>query len=140
MRFPFIGTAIKAFFSKPSTEMYPFIKKDTPEGYRGKINYCPENCSACGMCIRVCASGAIEMIRGEKTEEGEPITMNFNLNSCTFCQLCSDFCPKKAIELTKEYSMVATNKEDLIVSGSFVKKAPQKAASTAPKLDEDEKQ
>jgi Formate hydrogenlyase subunit 6/NADH:ubiquinone oxidoreductase 23 kD subunit (chain I) len=128
MGIPFLGYAIKNLLSKPSTEKYPFVKRDAPEGYRGKINFHPDRCVACSMCINVCSPGAITMTHGEKTGEGEKITMEFNLNSCTFCQMCADFCPRKAIEMTGEYSMVAENKDDLIVGGSFVKKIPQKPA------------
>jgi formate hydrogenlyase subunit 6/NADH:ubiquinone oxidoreductase subunit I len=137
MRFPFVIPAIKGLFLRPSTERYPFVKKEAPEGYRGKIDFHPDRCIACGMCIRVCSPGAISMVKGDKTEEGENITMNFNLNSCTFCQMCADFCPKKSIEMTREYSMVATDKNELIVTGSFVKKAPQKPASKiSPKAEQ----
>lgn len=125
MKFPYVKKALLDLFSKPSTEKYPFIKKEAFEGYRGKISYYPEKCIACGMCIRVCSPGAITLNR-EKCEEGEKITMEFALSSCTFCNMCSDFCPKDAIELTKEYSMVATDKNELIVSGSFIKKIPPK--------------
>ncbi|HBM81806.1 MAG: 4Fe-4S binding protein [Clostridiales bacterium] len=126
MGFPFIKYAIKNLFSKPSTERYPYIKKETPKEYRGKIKYYPDRCIACGLCIRVCSPAAITMIKGEKGEEGQKITMQFNLNSCTFCKMCADFCPRKSIELTNEYSMVATDKNELIVSGSFIKKNPPK--------------
>ena len=129
MRFPYLGHAIMNFFSKPATEKYPFIKKEAPEGYRGKIAFYPDKCTACGMCISVCSPAAITMTKGKKSIDGESITMDFNLNSCTFCQMCVDFCPRKAIELTKEYSMVATNKDDLVVSGSFIRKIPQKLVS-----------
>lgn len=128
MAFPFLGKVLMALFQKPSTEKYPFAKKEAPQGYRGKIAFYPEKCVACGMCIRVCAPGAIQMTKGEKTEDGEKITMDFNLNSCTFCNMCADFCPRKAIELTREYSMVATNKDELVVSGSFIKRFPTKPA------------
>ena len=126
MKFPYAGNALKDFFSKPSTERYPKVKKEAPEGYRGKISYDPEKCIACGMCIRVCSPGAITMTKGEKSDEGQLIEMSFNMGSCTFCQMCADFCPKKAIKLTNEYSMVATDKNELVVSGSFFKKNPPK--------------
>lgn len=139
MKIPYLGNAVKNLFSKPSTERYPFVKKEAPEGYRGKLEFDPEKCIACGTCIRVCSPGAIVMTRGEKNDEGEKITMEFNLNSCTFCQMCADFCPRKAIKLTNQYSMIATNKDELVVSGSFVKKAPQKpvmkSAPAAPKTE-----
>lgn len=129
MRFPFFKYAVDSLFSKPSTEKYPFVKKEASEGYRGKIKFYPDRCISCGMCIRVCSPGAITMTKGEMTDEGEKVTMEFNLNSCTFCQMCADFCPRKSIELTKEYSMIATNKNDLVVGGSFIKKNPPKPAS-----------
>jgi len=133
MRFPFLTYAIKGLFSKPVTEKYPFVLKEAPEGYRGRIEYDPEKCIGCGMCVRVCSPGAITLTKGEKTEEGEKITLKFQLSSCTFCKLCADFCPKKAIKLTKDYSMAVTNVEDLNVSGSFIKKLPQKPAASGEK-------
>lgn len=126
MKFPYAGNALKDFFSKPSTERYPKVKKEAPKGYRGKISYDPEKCIACGMCIKVCSPGAITMTKGEKNDEGQLIEMKFNLNSCTFCQMCADFCPRGAIELTTQYSMIATDKNELVVSGSFIKKIPPK--------------
>ena len=130
MKFPYIKEAISSLFQKPSTERYPFVKKDAPAGYRGKIVFHSDRCIGCGMCTRVCAGSAITKT-SEKTNEGEKITMEFNLGSCTFCQMCADFCPRGAIELTREYSMVTDDKETLKVGGSFIKKIPNRP--TAPK-------
>ena len=52
--------------------------------------------------------------------------MEFNMGSCTFCGMCSDFCAKHSIELTSDCEIVAKNKEELIVSGTFVKKVKPK--------------
>ncbi|NCB51647.1 MAG: 4Fe-4S dicluster domain-containing protein [Clostridia bacterium] len=127
MNLPFIREAMSQLFSKPSTEMYPFVPKEAPENYRGRIVFHPENCVDCGMCEKVCAAGAITKAVLE-TEEGKVITRSFSLDSCTFCKNCADFCPRKAIELTKDYHMVSTNPEDFIVSGTYLKKAPVKPA------------
>jgi NADH-quinone oxidoreductase subunit I len=132
MGFPFVKIAISQLFKKPSTEKYPFVKKEAPDGYRGKIMYHPDKCVNCGMCMRVCSPSAITRTI-EKTEEGDKITFEFNMGSCTFCQMCADFCARKAIELTKEYSMVVTDEEDLKVRGTFIKKPPVKPAAPAPK-------
>lgn len=129
MRFPFLGYALKDLLKKPSTEMYPAVKKESPKGYRGKIVFHSDRCVACGMCIRVCCPGAITMTKDKKDSGEELVTMEFDLSCCTFCQMCSDFCPRKAIELTTEYSMVVTQKSDLKVSGSFVKSTPAKPVS-----------
>lgn len=123
MKVPYMKEAFKNLFKPPVTEKYPFVKIQTPEHFRGKIKYNPDTCLGCGMCIRVCSPGAITKTV-ENVEGGQKITMHFNLGSCTFCQMCADFCPKKSIELTQEYSMVTTNKDDLFVEGSFIKKLP----------------
>ena len=94
-------------------------------------SYKTDKCIGCGMCERVCSGNAITRTV-EKTEEGDKITLTFNLGSCTFCATCADFCSRKAIELSGDYHMVATKEEDLLVSGSFIKKPPAKKAAPAP--------
>lgn len=132
MDLPFIKEAISQLFSKSSCDMYPAVPKEAAPGYRGRIVYHADRCISCGMCERVCSGNAITRTV-EKTEEGDKVTLRFDLGSCTFCATCADFCSTKAIEFTGDYHMVATKEEDLIVSGSFIKKPPvKKAAGTAP--------
>lgn len=145
MGFPYVKDALKGLFQSPVTDKYPVKKVETPEKYRGKIKFNPDVCIGCGICIRVCSPQAITKTV-KPVEDGQEITMNFNLGSCTFCNLCADFCPRKAIELTGEYSMVSTNKDDLQVGGTFIKKMPPKkpvpkpaapaAKEAAPKTEE----
>ncbi|MDO4732087.1 MAG: 4Fe-4S dicluster domain-containing protein [Bacillota bacterium] len=131
MGLPFIKEAVSQLFSKPSTEKYPLVKKEVNDGFRGKLVFHPELCINCGMCIRVCAPQAITRTI-EKTEEGDRITMEFHMGSCTFCSMCADFCSKNSIELSKEYSMVVTNEDDLKVRGSFIKKLPAAKKELSP--------
>ena len=130
MDFPFVKEAISQLFSKPSCAMYPAVPSEAAPNYRGRIVYHADRCIACGMCERVCSGNAITRTV-EKTEEGDKITLTFNLGSCTFCATCADFCSRKAIELSGDYHMVATKEEDLLVSGSFIKKPPVKKAAPA---------
>lgn len=125
MDFPFVKEAIHQLFSKSSCEMYPVVPKEAAPGYRGRIVYHADKCIGCGMCERVCSGNAITRVI-EKVEEGDKITLTFNLGSCTFCATCADFCNEKAIEFTRDYHMVATKEEDLLVTGSHirVKKKP----------------
>lgn len=131
MDFPFVKEAISQLFSKPSCAMYPAVPSEAAPNYRGRIVYHADRCIGCGMCERVCSGNAITRTV-EKTEEGDKITLTFNLGSCTFCATCADFCSRKAIELSGDYHMVATKEEDLLVSGSFIKKPPVKKATPAP--------
>ena len=135
MDLPFAVEAIKGLFSRPSTAMYPAKPSTAAENYRGRIVFHPEKCINCMMCERVCSGNAITHTV-EKTEEGERITRTFYLGSCTFCATCMDFCNDNAIEFTRDYHMIATREEDLMVSGTFIKKPPVRkpkpAAPAAP--------
>ena len=129
MDLPFVKEAISQLFSKTSCAMYPVVPSEAAPGYRGRIVYHPDRCIACGMCERVCSGNAIERTIEKLPEgEGDKVTLTFNLGSCTFCATCADFCSKKAIEFSTDYHMIATKEEDLLVSGSFIKKPPVKKA------------
>ena len=121
---PFLKEAVTQLFSKPSTEGYPFTPKEAPIGYRGRIVFHADQCISCGMCERVCAGGAIST-SSEETEDGILVTRRFFLGSCTFCNTCADFCVKHAIELTQDYHMVARCEDDLVVTGTYLKKKPK---------------
>ena len=127
MDFPFIKEALSQLFSKPSCEMYvPDKTKEGAPNYRGRIVFHPDKCINCMMCERVCSGNAITHVI-EKTPEGDDkVTRTFYLGSCTFCATCMDFCGHGAIEFTRDYHMIATKEEDLMVSGSFIKKPPVK--------------
>ena len=132
MDLPYIKEAVSKLFSKSSCDMYPVVPKEAAPRYRGRIAYDPDKCIGCGMCERVCSGNAITRTV-EKFDEGDKITLTFNLGSCTFCATCADFCTHNAIEFTGDYHMVATKEEDLLVSGSFIKKPPvKKPAPAAP--------
>lgn len=129
MGLPFIREAVTQLFSKPSTERYPFVPKEAPAGYRGRIVFKGDLCIGCGMCERVCASGAITTRLVEEQEDGTIFVRRFFLGSCTFCSTCADFCSTKAIELSRDYHMVARTEDELVVEGQFRRKKPAKSAA-----------
>ena len=130
MDFPFVKEALTQLFSKPSTIAFPAAPSPAKPNYRGRIVFHPDKCISCNMCERVCAGQAISHT-SEPCEEGERITRQFYLGSCTFCSHCASFCTHGAIELSDDYHMIATKEEDLIVSGTYIKKAPVKKAAPA---------
>ena len=140
MDFPFVKEALAQLFSKPSTVPYPFVPAPAKPNYRGRIIFHPDKCISCNMCERVCAGQAISHV-SEPCEEGEKITRSFYLGSCTFCSHCASFCTHGAIELSDDYHMTADyyhaetfeeGEKALIVSGTYIKKAPVKKPAPAP--------
>lgn len=125
MDFPFLKEAVNGLFSQSSCDMYPVRTSEAAPRYRGRIVFYPDKCINCMMCERVCSGNAITHSI-EKTDEGDRVTRTFYLGSCTFCATCADFCNHGAIEFTGDYHMIATKEEDLLVSGTFVKKPPVK--------------
>ncbi|MDD4850639.1 MAG: hypothetical protein PHO10_08055 [Gemmiger sp.] len=135
---PYLPQALANLLKKPVTEAFPAGPAPTgAENYRGRIAYDPTLCVNCGMCMKVCAPQC--MARTQKPAPGgEPgdmeITFTFDMTSCTFCGLCADFCARKAITLTTDCMMTGTKKEDFLVSGTFIKKAPPKPKFTPEQL------
>ena len=122
---PYLKQSLRNLFRAPATESFP--KGEPPraaQGYRGRIEYHPEKCVNCGMCLRVCAPQCMERTIEPLPNGDQKITFTFDLTSCTFCGMCSDFCTRKSITLSEDYMIVGTKLEDFIVTGSFVKKAP----------------
>ena len=130
MDFPFVKEALSSIFKKSSCDMYPVRPSEAAPNYRGRIVFHPDKCINCNMCERVCSGNAITHV-SEPTEDGERITRTFYLGSCTFCATCMDFCGHGAIEFTRDYHMVATKEEDLMVTGVVIKKTPVKKAPAA---------
>lgn len=63
---------------------YPVILKD-------KKFYVEETCTGCGLCMKKCPLGNIEMIDGKPQWKG----------NCTHCMACISYCPTEAIEYGK---------------------------------------
>lgn len=122
---PYLNRSFRNLMRRPSTGRFP--KGEPPkaaEGYRGRIQYYPDLCINCGMCLRVCAPQCMERTIKPLENGDQEITFTFDLTSCTFCGMCSDFCSRKSITLSDDYMIVGSEPEDFIVSGTFVKKAP----------------
>lgn len=69
---------------------------ETPQGFRGKIQYNREECIGCKLCIKVCPSSAIEF----KPEDKK---IRIYLSRCTFCSQCNDICPKNCLTMSNEF-------------------------------------
>jgi formate hydrogenlyase subunit 6/NADH:ubiquinone oxidoreductase subunit I len=77
-------------------ELYPFVKTEKPDKFRGKLKLYPEKCIGCRICMKDCPSNAITITKkGEKQFEAV-----VDLSKCIYCAQCVDSCLKKALEVT----------------------------------------
>jgi formate hydrogenlyase subunit 6 len=98
------------FFTKPATTMYPFVKPELRDDFRGQLVFDIELCVGCSLCNKDCPSKAIEMI--EVNGKRRP---QFRLDKCIFCYQCAEACPKKAITNSTIYELATTEKSSLIM-------------------------
>ena len=132
MRFSMLPQVFAQMFKKPWTNKFPvkyaprnttklleevgagrvqiIPPVETPEGFRGKIQYDKDKCTGCKLCIRVCPSGAIEFKEKEKK-------IKIYIARCTFCSQCNDVCPVNCLSMSNEFLLADTDKysKDLIV-------------------------
>ena len=132
MKFPMLPQVFAQMFKKPWTNKFPakyqpssttkFLADvsagkakiippiETPEGFRGKIQYDAEKCIGCKLCIKVCPCGAIEYKEKEKK-------IKIYLSRCCFCSQCNDICPVDCLSMSNEFLLADTDKysKDLIV-------------------------
>ncbi len=107
-----IKLVLETLFKKPATTAYPFKKAVMPDKFRGKLQFYPEKCIGCKLCMRDCPSNAINIRKvGEKQFE-----CDIDLGKCIYCAQCVDSCMEKALEATKEFELASLDREKLKVT------------------------
>lgn len=103
-----LWVVFKHLFKHPVTLEYPEKKRSLNDFFRGKPEV--KGCIGCGICQKVCPTGAISF---SKDEFGKVVEYKFDLKKCIICGNCSFYCPKGAIKMTKEYELASEKREDL---------------------------
>ena len=105
-------SVFKHLFRKAVTEEYPEVKPILNENFRGK-HVLNKNCTACGLCKKVCPANAISI---KKDENNKLVSYKIDYGKCIFCGNCVYYCPSNAIQHTTEFELALTaeQKDDLI--------------------------
>jgi formate hydrogenlyase subunit 6/NADH:ubiquinone oxidoreductase subunit I len=120
----FAKTVMKNLFSAPATTSYPAKPREYPERTRGHVEININDCIMCGMCMRSCPPGAIEVKRAENT-------WTINRFDCVQCGYCAEKCPKKCLSIVPGYQKPEVEKHvDVVVKP--VVEAPKEAGTAKP--------
>ena len=68
----------------------------------GVVSAVPPGCTACGVCVRTCPSGALDLQVG-----GSVALLSFDAADCTGCRLCRDACPEGLLDVTRGVDLEA---------------------------------
>ena len=99
-----------------ATVAYPAQPLAVDANFRGKPEYTPQQCIACGACANACPSNALTM---ETDVENGVIRWQFFLGRCIFCARCEEVCPTTALRLSNQFELAVWRKEDLLESADF---------------------
>jgi formate hydrogenlyase subunit 6/NADH:ubiquinone oxidoreductase subunit I len=104
------GDLARAFFQRPVTERYPFVRRLPPERLRGRLRWQQARCTGCAMCVRDCPAFALEMFVIDKAKKR--FVMRYHIDRCTFCAQCVVSCNFNALELpADEWELAAPGRE-----------------------------
>lgn len=93
---------VRATVHRPDTVLYPWEKLELPDNYRGRPGLVIERCIGCGICMRICPTGCIELIEVEDEQHGKMRRPQMNIGRCMMCGYCAEYCPKNAMIVTPE--------------------------------------
>lgn len=85
---------------------------EAPSGFRGMPQLDAEKCTACGACMQVCPTGAIEL-----ADEDSERVVKFKYEKCISCAFCEEVCPEEAISISVERPSLTKDRKAIGTSG-----------------------
>lgn len=114
------------YFLKPSkviTQQYPENRETLklPQRTRSRVELVrdPEKggyiCAACGVCVKACPNGSLQVIRGKDPVTKKPVLEKFvyHFERCTVCGLCVDSCHSEALTMGQQFESAVYDSSQL---------------------------
>jgi NADH-quinone oxidoreductase subunit I len=99
--------------SKVITQQYPENRETLklPKRSRSRIELVRDAqsgafvCAACGVCVKACPNGSIQVVRGKDPVTKKPVLEKFvyHFERCTVCGLCVDSCHTEALTMGRTF-------------------------------------
>ncbi len=102
--------ALRAVIRGPYTAKFPAEPYEAPEGFRGKPEFCEDECIGCGACAEVCPALAL---RYTDDPQADPPVRRFELryDKCVFCGQCELNCSTEGgVKLTRQWAMATLDR------------------------------
>ena len=110
-----IKTLVERFRQGRRTVAFPRAEPALPDRFLGLPVLDAAKCQAeCAKCVDTCPTDAV--VAGS---EG----LTLDLGRCLFCGECARGCPTGAVTFTRDYSLAARRRQDLVLDGRVFEKA-----------------
>ncbi len=116
-----MGVTLRNLGRKPVTLMYPDVKRQYPERFRGVLALTydketgEENCIGCRLCEMICPPQVIKVEMLKQKERNYAKTFTLELYSCEFCELCVQVCPTDAIVMLRTFDLATSDRRELLL-------------------------
>ncbi len=119
-----MSLTFKYMLSKPITMRYPEHKWVAPDRFRGQVALVRDEkkmdqdlCVGCCLCIRVCPSGALDIITSMGKDGNKVIDEYvYDMSRCIYCGMCVEICPVDALISTGNYELAEDDMESLMMN------------------------
>lgn len=110
-----LSDVIRAVFQRSATRLYPVQGAVIPERSRGRLEWHPQDCTGCALCIKDCPANALELIVIDKAQRR--FLMRYHADRCTYCGQCVESCRFKCLEMCGgDWELATSNKTDLEIT------------------------